>query len=118
MTEPLTAGEPLVPPPDSKPPARPAKKDRVRPVKRRRNPILRLIRGLIGLVIGLTTLGGILGAAGAWVAWPDATTRSTASASACTGRTDHRMLWTVLHGSAVFDLRPSARRPRGGSHYL
>ena len=69
MTEPLTAGEPLVPPPDSKPPARPAKKDRVRPVKRRRNPILRLIRGLIGLVIGLTTLGGILGAAGAWVAY-------------------------------------------------
>ncbi len=81
MTEPFTAGEPLVPPPEPKRPeprrpepkppkaGRAGRNDPARPARRRRSPLVAVIRGLFGLIFGLATLGIILGAAGAWVAY-------------------------------------------------
>ena len=73
MTGPLTAGEPLVPPVAARPPAGGARPERqgkqMLAETRRRNPILRAVRGVLGLLVGLVLLGGILGAAAAYVAY-------------------------------------------------
>ena len=74
MTGPLIAGEPLVPPTparNAKPEARPdAKKAAEKPApKRRRNPIVRFLSFLFGIVFGGVALVAVLGGAVAWVAY-------------------------------------------------
>jgi penicillin-binding protein 1A len=78
MTGPLIAGEPLVPPtparqarPAARPdPKQPPNKAGAKPgPKRRRNPIVRFLSLLFGLIFGCIALVAVLGGAVAWVAY-------------------------------------------------
>ncbi len=69
MTGPLTAGEPLVPPVPAPPPRRGARAETKAAKPRRRNPIIRFLRGVLGLLFGLIVLAGVLGAAAGFVAY-------------------------------------------------
>ena len=72
MTGPLTAGEPLAPPsrarrgntPPQRNPPPPGKTPR-----RRRSALARMIRGVAGAFLGIVILGGIVGAAGGYMAY-------------------------------------------------
>ncbi len=66
MTGPLTAGEPLAPP---SAPRRARREPPPPPRRRGRHPLVRLVRGLFGALLGIVVLGGAVGAAGGYVAW-------------------------------------------------
>jgi penicillin-binding protein 1A len=66
MTTPMTAGEPLVPPSGRRHPRRAPPPPSP---KRRRNPFVRIVRGLFGALLGIVVLGGAVGAAGGYLAW-------------------------------------------------
>ena len=72
MTGPLTAGEPLAPharpphreaPPGGKPPRAP------KAAKHKPGVLTRIMRGLLGAVLGIVVLGGAVGAAGGYFLW-------------------------------------------------
>jgi penicillin-binding protein 1A len=65
MTTPLTAGEHLIPPSGPRRPRR----EPPPPLRRGRNPFVRLVRGLFGALLGVVVLGSAVGAAGGYVAW-------------------------------------------------
>jgi penicillin-binding protein 1A len=75
MTGPLTAGEPLAPSgrdprgnPEAPKPKRGAKPPRKSP-KRRSGLLARGVRGLFGAFLGILLLGGVVGAAGGYIAY-------------------------------------------------
>ena len=66
MTGPLTAGEPLAPRPG---PRRSRREPASLAPRRRRNPFVRLIRGLFGALLGIVVLGSAGGATIGYIAW-------------------------------------------------
>lgn len=70
MSEPLTAGEPLVPPAASRKPKPAPQQPAAKPArKRRRNPLLQIIGGLYSLIFGTITVVGVIGCGVAWIAY-------------------------------------------------
>jgi penicillin-binding protein 1A len=80
MTGPLTAGEPLAPsdrggrgnseaPAPKRNAAPPGKLPSGKSLGRRRGVLGRVARGLVGLVLGILLLGGVVGAAGGYIAY-------------------------------------------------
>ena len=73
MTGPMTAGEPLLPPLADTPPKRADRpepeKGKQRPQPKRRNPFVRILRAIVGLIVGSFILVAVLGTAVAWVAY-------------------------------------------------
>lgn len=65
MTTPLTAGEPLAPPPGPRQPRR----DRPPSPRRRPNFFVRVVRGLFGALLGIVVLGSAGGATVGYIAW-------------------------------------------------
>jgi penicillin-binding protein 1A len=69
MTGPLTAGEPLASPGRGKQAGAPPPTPPAAAPRRRRGLFVRSIRGLFGAILGLVLLGGVVGAAGGYVAY-------------------------------------------------
>lgn len=71
MTGPITAGEPLAPSGRDLrgTPQAPAPKRGGKPPKRRRGLFGRALRGLTGAILGVLLLGGVVGAAGGYIAY-------------------------------------------------